>query len=278
MVDLHGKTVVITGASAGIGAAAARQLSALGANLVIVGRSPTKTAAVAEELGCASVVADFAVLDDVRRLADDLLDLCPRIDVLAHNVGGMSLERITTVDGHEHTWQSNYLAPFLLQSLLQGRLTASGARVIFTSSIGHWMGTIRLDDLDLEHHKYSGFGAYCNSKLAGLLFMRELVRRTEGTWMTAFAFHPGLVKTNFLIDLEHGNLSAGQRARHKLLNIVEASEGAAPLVRLATIDDPSGINGQYFSRAKADARTKKTVQDASLASALWRQTAATLAG
>ena len=143
--DLTGRTAVVTGASAGIGAAAARELAARGATVVVVGRSPEKTAAVAEDLGSLSVVADFAVLDDVRRLATQLLEMCPRIDVLAHNAGAMNQERITTVDGHEKTIQTNYLAPFLLQKLLQDRLSQSHTRVIVTSSVGHWIGRIRLD-------------------------------------------------------------------------------------------------------------------------------------
>src|SRR3954447_11972948 len=134
---MEGKTIVITGASAGVGAAAARQLADLGADVVVVGRSPDKTAAVARSIGTEPLVADFARLSDVRRLAEQLLERCPKIDVLANNAGGIFPRRTVTEDGHELTFQVNHLAPFLLTALLRDRLVETGgSRVITTSSVG----------------------------------------------------------------------------------------------------------------------------------------------
>nr|MDT0667841.1 SDR family NAD(P)-dependent oxidoreductase [Micromonospora sp. DSM 115978] len=126
---MAGRTVVVTGASDGIGAAAARRLAQSGETVVLVGRAPAKTAAVAAEIGADHFVADFAELAQVRRLATELLDRCPRIDVLANNAGGIMGDRALTADGHELTFQVNHLAPFLLTVLLMDRLVESTASV-----------------------------------------------------------------------------------------------------------------------------------------------------
>ena len=142
------QTIVITGASDGIGAAAAGQLRALGHQVVVVGRSPEKTAAVAQALNAPSHLADFADLGQVRALAAELLASYPRIDVLANNAGGLFGQE-TTKDGFDKTFQVNHLAPFLLTHLLMDRLIESDARVIQTSSAAHRLfGHIDLDDLD----------------------------------------------------------------------------------------------------------------------------------
>ena len=122
---LDGRTVVITGASDGIGAAAARQVARLGARVIVVGRSAQKTAAVAESIGATALTGDFARLEDVRRVAGQILALCPRIDVLANNAGAMFPHRVVTADGNEMTFQVNYLAGFLLTGLLRPRLAAT---------------------------------------------------------------------------------------------------------------------------------------------------------
>ena len=148
--QLHGKTVVITGASSGIGAEAARRLAELGATVAVAGRSPEKTAAVAQRIGGQAHLADFGRLDDVRRLAADLLAAYERIDILANNAGTISTHRTTSADGHEMTFQVNYLAPFLLTNLLLARLAAApaGARVINTGSNVYRRARLDLDDLD----------------------------------------------------------------------------------------------------------------------------------
>jgi NAD(P)-dependent dehydrogenase (short-subunit alcohol dehydrogenase family) len=189
--DMRGKTVVVTGASAGIGAAAARQFADLGATVAVVGRSAQKTAAVADAIGAEAHLVDYSRLDDVRRLADELLARYPRTDVLANNAGGVFSGRNTSADGHEMTFQVNHLAPFLLTNLLLDRLTKApeGARVINTASSAYRTGRLDLDDLDRALGRYSGSGAYAATKLANILFTRELARRMQGTGVTTSAFH-----------------------------------------------------------------------------------------
>ena len=146
------KTIVITGASDGIGAAAARQLHRDGHQIAVVGRSPAKTRAVADELGADAFIADFTRLEEVRRLAGELDSAYPRIDVLANNAGGIFGDRTKTVDGHEMTFQINHLAPFLLTRLLLDKLIASDASVIQTSSVGAraLAPKLNLNDLDMD--------------------------------------------------------------------------------------------------------------------------------
>src|SRR3981081_1240168 len=140
--NMLGRTVVVTGARARSGAAAARQAADLGATVAVVGRSAQKTAAVADAIGAEAHLVDYSRLDDVRRLADELLARYPCIDVLANNAGGVFSGRNTTADGHEMTFQVNHLAPFLLTNLLLDRLTKTpeGARVINTASVAYRRG------------------------------------------------------------------------------------------------------------------------------------------
>ncbi|WP_243788343.1 SDR family NAD(P)-dependent oxidoreductase [Saccharopolyspora gloriosae] len=273
--DLTGKTVVITGASAGVGAAAARELAARGADVVPVGRSADKTRVVADELGVQPLVADYASLAQVRSLADRLLERCPVIDVLAHNAGGVGPDRRVTEDGFELTLQSNYLAPFLLQALLRERLSASRAQVIVTSSMGHRFGRISLEDLNFSRRRFSPFLAYAAAKLADVLFVRELARRAPETGISAVAFHPGAVGSSFGRDAGGAAslLYNTWLARYLLLS---NEQGAAPLVHLATLDDPMSVNGRYFHRMRADAPTSKQARDPELARELWATTEAML--
>jgi NAD(P)-dependent dehydrogenase (short-subunit alcohol dehydrogenase family) len=169
-----GRTIVITGASDGLGAAAAKRLSGSGEDVVVVGRSPQKTKAVATELGADYLVADFTDLAQVRALAEELLARYPRIDVLANNAGGFMGEREVTVDGHEKTFQVNHLAPFLLTTLLLDRLVESQASVLNTSS-----------------------KAYGDAKLENILFTKELHHRYHAAGISTAAFHPGSVASNF---------------------------------------------------------------------------------
>ncbi|EEA03185.1 short-chain dehydrogenase/reductase SDR [Burkholderia sp. H160] len=196
-------TIIITGASDGIGAASARQLKAKGHRVVIVGRSRTKTEALARELGAPFHVADYARLTDVQRLASEL-ERYDRIDVLANNAGGIMGEREVTGDGFEKTFQVNHLAPFLLTRLLLKRLIASRAKVIQTASIAANMYGGKFDITDLNNERgYQPHLAYGNGKLANILFTRELHRRYYADGIAAVAFHPGVVRSSFASDTTH---------------------------------------------------------------------------
>nr|WP_042186430.1 SDR family NAD(P)-dependent oxidoreductase [Kibdelosporangium sp. MJ126-NF4]CEL17273.1 putative oxidoreductase [Kibdelosporangium sp. MJ126-NF4]CTQ91497.1 putative oxidoreductase [Kibdelosporangium sp. MJ126-NF4] len=257
MRRLDGRTVVVTGASAGIGAAAAKRFASLGANVAVVGRSKEKTTAVARQIGGTPYTVDFARLDDVRRLADDL-DY-PTIDVLANNAGLISDTRKMTPDGNEITFQVNHLAPFLLTHLLTDRLKAAPeARVITTASAAHGFARLDLDDLGFGARKYGKQSAYGTSKLANILFTQELARRTAGTSVTASCFHPGPVSTDFFRDMGF--------ARLVLWMALRPEQGARPLVHLATVDDPETVNGAYYSRMK---RREPKRTSAELAARLW---------
>jgi len=266
MVD---RTVVITGASAGIGAAAARQLRALGARLVVLGRSPQRTAAVAAETGALPIVADFSRLADVRRAAAEIADACPRIDVLMNNAGGLFPHLALTEDGNETTFQVNHLAPFLLTRLLLPRLAATkGSRVIVTSSVVNAIGRVDLTDLDRAWRRYGQFGVYFDSKLANIMFARELARRTGPGGPTATAVHPGVVVSSFGRDTWYVH------TLYRPLRLVGArtpAGGARPLVALATRPDPETVNGAYLHRYTVRDRffTGHQARDVELGRALW---------
>ena len=269
------QTIVITGASDGIGAAAARQLAARGEQVVLAGRSPAKTAAVAAELNAPYHVADFTDLAQVRELAGTLAAEYPRIDVLANNAGGIFWARQLTPDGFEKTFQVNHLAPFLLTTLLLPTLTASSAKVIQTSSSAAKLyGLIDIEDLQNEK-KYSPNKAYGDAKLANILFTRELQRRYGAQGINAVAFHPGVVATNFASD----TTSFFRFVYHtplKWLMATTARKAAGTLTFLA-----EGTPGQTwqpgeFYAGNQLARSHEQAYDDYLARELWDQSAALL--
>ncbi|SER17767.1 SDR family NAD(P)-dependent oxidoreductase [Microlunatus flavus] len=266
-------TIVITGASDGIGAAAARRLHAEGHEVVLVGRSEAKTAAVAGELGATAYTSDFSDLADVRRLADDLRANHPRIDVLANNAGGIMGHRALTVDGFERTFQVNHLAPFLLTNLLMPTLVSSDATVVQTASIAaRLFGHVDLDDLQLERG-YSPDRAYGNGKLENILFTRELDRRHRADGIAAAAFHPGIVGTSFASDTTHPMRFVYHTPVIKNLFTISPERGAKGLVWLAT-QEPGRAwpTGQYFERNKV-AKSNPQARDADLARGLWDRSA-----
>ena len=273
---LPSQTIVITGASDGIGAAAARRLTADGNTVVLVGRSPEKTAAVADELGLKYHVADFAELDQVRRLADELLTEHPTIDVLANNAGGIMGHRQETVDGFELTFQVNHLAPFLLTNLLLPTLVESRAKVIQTSSIAaRLFGHLDLDDLGLERG-YSPDRAYGNAKLANILFTRELDTRYGDQGIAAAAFHPGVVGTNFASDTTHPMRFLYQTPVVRNLFTISPQRGARGLVWLAQNEPRTRWpTGEYFQHNRV-ARSNPQARDAELARGLWDRSAGLL--
>ncbi|GAB2585416.1 SDR family NAD(P)-dependent oxidoreductase [Microlunatus antarcticus] len=267
------QTIVITGASDGIGAAAARKLVADGHLVVLVGRSPEKTAAVARELAAPYHVADFSDLGQVRRLADELGTAYDRIDVLANNAGGIMGHRTLTGDGHELTFQVNHLAPFLLTNLLLPLLTASQAKVIQTSSIAaRLFGHVVLDDLDLERG-YSPDRAYGNGKLENILFTRELDRRHRSDGIAAAAFHPGVVGTNFASDTTHPMRFLYQTPVINKLFTISPERGSRGLLWLAE-NTPGATwpTGEYFEHNKV-AKSNPQARDADLAVGLWDRSA-----
>ncbi|MCQ1953586.1 SDR family NAD(P)-dependent oxidoreductase [Arthrobacter jinronghuae] len=271
------KTIVITGASDGIGAAAARQLTENGHHVVVVGRSPEKTAAVAKDTGGEYFLADFADLGSVRTLASELLQRYPRIDVLANNAGAVfGNERQVTSDGHEMTFQVNYLAPFLLTQLLTDRLLESKGTVINTSSLANRLfGNVDLDDLENENG-YNPSKAYGNAKLEQILFTEEFDRRYRSHGATSTAFHPGVIGSSFS-SAEGSAMRAVYQSPLLRRFLPTPEKGARTLVFLAEgtpgTDYPTG---KYFVRSKV-AKPNKQAGDAALALGLWNRSVAMLA-
>jgi NAD(P)-dependent dehydrogenase (short-subunit alcohol dehydrogenase family) len=233
----------------------------------VVGRDPERTNAVATAAAGIPFVADFDRLDEVRGLAKHLLSEFPTIDALLNNAGGLSSPRGLTADGHERTFQRNYLAPFLLTNLLVDRIGESGGRVISTSSSANNTGRVRLDDLDWARRPWlGGWGAYGASKLEINLFIRELAHRTG---LTAYSVHPGYVSTRFGTDSALIRLADAIRTGGFGMS---AARGAVPLVRLAT-DSPSAPSGTFFDRLTPNGRENRRAKDSELARALWERSA-----
>ncbi|MCC9145253.1 MULTISPECIES: SDR family NAD(P)-dependent oxidoreductase [unclassified Arthrobacter] len=271
------KTIVITGASDGIGAAAARRLTQDGHHVVLVGRSPEKTAAVARDTGGEYFLADFADLGSVRTLASELLQRYPHIDVLANNAGAVfGNVRQVTEDGHEMTFQVNYLAPFLLTQLLTDRLLESKGTVINTSSMANRLfGNVDLDDLENENG-YNPSKAYGNAKLEQILFTEEFDRRYRSHGATSTAFHPGVIGSSFS-NAEGSAMRAVYQSPLLRRLLPTPEKGARTLVFLAEgtpgTDYPTG---KYFVRSKV-AKPNKQAGDAALALGLWNRSVAMLA-
>lgn len=269
---LRGKTVVLTGASDGIGAAAARELAKAGAHVVPVGRSPQKTARVADELGVVGEIADFARLDDVRSLAARIRARCPRIDVLINNAGGVFAKKLVTQDGNERTFQVNHLAPYLLTRLLQGPLRHSGARVVTTASSAAHLGRLRIEDLVPGAQSkgiYIGFRAYSTTKLANVLFAAELARRWPEVASTSY--HPGPVASQFGRGSGVVGFVFAVPQFRALIRTPE--QGADTMLWLASADDSEGrYSGGLFTDRRL-MRAPRQTADASLASDLWELSA-----
>lgn len=271
---MNQRTIVLTGASSGIGASAAAVLAERGEQVAVVGRNTDRTRSVADRVGGEAFIADYDHLDDVHTLADALLARYDRIDVLANNAGGLVSQRSMTVDGHERTIQSNHLAPFLLTSLLLPRLIENAAdapvRIVSTSSVANLFGTISLTDLDWQHRRWmGGWQAYGASKLATILFIRELAERTTGTGVTAYSFHPGAVATGFGSTSPLIKFASTVTGGHYGIS---AAAGAVPLLALTGRDAVGAPSGTYFDRLTPNGRVNNRARDPQLARDLWALT------
>ncbi|MFU8870819.1 SDR family NAD(P)-dependent oxidoreductase [Micromonospora sp. SL4-19] len=267
MEDLTGRrTVVVTGASSGIGLAAAVDLASRGDRVVLVGRDPARLRSAGDRVREISgerpelFRADFAVLDDVRRLAEQLRAAYDRIDVLANNAGAIVLQPVTTIDGFELTLQANHLAPFLLSNLLRDRI----GRMVVTASGAHRSGALDPDDLNVTLHRYRPMRAYGTSKQANILFTAEAARRWPE--VSAYSFHPGVVRTRF------GNESPLVALGMRLLPFRSPEKGAETLVWLANQDPDRLVGGGYY-RDRRLRRPLSKASDPALAARLWTASA-----
>ena len=272
---MAGRTVLVTGASGGIGRATAQGLATMDAHVAITGRDRERTEAAAREMRAAGgrvdvFVANLSSQSEARRLADEVLESLPRIDVLVNNVGGYWNTRHVTADGLERTFALNHLAPFLLTNLLLDRLKESApARVVTVSSHAHAQGRIDFDDLHGER-SYSGARAYNQSKLANVLFTYELARRVQASAVTANALHPGVVRTSFGTEDPAGV----QRLVVPLMRpfMKAPAQGAATSIHLASAPDLEQVTGRFFANRKPKRSSKRSYDEAA-AARLWRVSA-----
>lgn len=262
--------VVLTGATRGIGRAAAIELARRGAEVALVGRDPERVRLVAQEAAAASGggrvhvhVAELALMSEVRALAGEIRDRYEHVDVLANNAGALFASRKETAEGFEQTFALNHLAPFLLTNLLRDRLV--GGRVVTTASDAHKSGRLALDDLQSEK-SYSA-RPYGTSKLCNILFTRELARRARE--LHANCFHPGVVRTGFAKN-EPGIWKVVATLGAPFFRSPE--RGARSLVWLALSDDAAALSGEYIEDEKVVAPSAQA-QDDALARRLWERSA-----
>jgi NAD(P)-dependent dehydrogenase (short-subunit alcohol dehydrogenase family) len=262
--------VVLTGATRGIGRAAAIELARRGADVELVGREPDRVGAVVEAAtatgGAGQVhghVADLALMSNVRTLAEEIRRRHEHIDVLANNAGALFASRRETPEGLEQTFALNHLAPFLLTNLLRDRL--DGGRVVTTASDAHRSGRLDLDDLQSER-SYSP-RVYGTSKLCNILFTRELARRAPD--LHANCFHPGVVRTGFAKN-ENGIWRIVATLGAPFFRSPE--RGARSLIWLALSDDAAAFTGEYIVDEKVAAPSAQALDD-NLAEKLWEQSA-----
>jgi NAD(P)-dependent dehydrogenase (short-subunit alcohol dehydrogenase family) len=273
--DLVGKVILVTGATDGIGKAAAAEFAKRGATLTIVGRSQEKTAQVLAELKAASnnpnlemLICDLSRMADVKRAADEFKAKHDRLDVLVNNAGATFKEPVLGPDGLELTFALNHLAYFeLTTALLELIRSTPGARVVSTSSAMQARGKLDLAKTPTSLDS-SGPGAYATSKLANILFTKELQRHLEGTTATANCFEPGVVRTHFGgFGSDHGLLVNAVYALAKPF-AKTPEQGADTLLWLATSPDAALLKGEYVSKRKPIA-PQKQAQDPQLATDLW---------
>lgn len=269
------KTIVLTGASDGIGAEAARQVASSAHRLILVGRSAEKTRAVAQETGASWFTADFARLDDVRELAAKITDAVGEggIHVLANNAGGIFGDQTPTVDGFEKTMQVNHLAPFLLTNLLLPHVRKVEGAVINTSSIAHRLfGHIDVDDLD-NTRRFRPNKAYGDAKLSNVLFAKSLHARFHAEGLSAVAFHPGTVRTNFASE-SSSVMRLLYRTPLKRIMLIGPDKGGATLRWfIEGTPDETWFSGAYYDERVLTTKVNPQVNDAALAEALWQRSA-----
>jgi NAD(P)-dependent dehydrogenase (short-subunit alcohol dehydrogenase family) len=271
---MQDKVVVITGATSGIGQIAAERLAVLGARIVLVARDPARANRTLARLRAAGPhfahrahLADLSVLAEVKRVGAEIAAAEPRIDVLINNAGNVFPRREVTADGLERTFATNHMAYFVLTALLRERLTAAApSRIVNTASAAHLGRTLDFDDLQLA----SGYAiktAYGRSKLANILFTRELARRLAGTGVTANCLHPGFVATG--LGQRAGGIFA-LAVRFAMLFAGRPESGANTIVHLASSPDVASTNRGYFIESRP-AQPSVAAQDDGAAKRLWEE-------
>lgn len=269
-MKLEGKVCIVTGSTSGIGKETVVGLAKEGARLVLPVRNIDKGESLRQEIHALTgnghvdlMPCDLASLDSVRSFAKSFLERYDRLDLLINNAGIWETKRKESVDGIELTFAVNHLAPFLLTYLLTDRLIASApSRVINVSSEAHRQGAMRFDDLE-GRKKWSSFGSYAQSKLANVLFTKELARKMNGAGVTVNSLHPGVVNTR-LFDKFPKFLASVFR-----LFMISPEKGANTTLFLATSPEVKEVTAEYFSKSKIK-RTASQAHDTEAARKLWQ--------
>jgi retinol dehydrogenase 14 len=267
-MNMTGKTVLITGATNGIGKAAALELARQGARVAITARDAKRGQATLDEIKDATnnpnlelYIADLSKQADVRKLAAEFTAKHQTLDVLLNNAGGVFDTRLETADGLEMTFALNHLAYFLLTNLLLETLKRTpNARIVNVSSSAQGMGKINFDDL--QSKRFSSFGAYSMSKLANVVFTYSLAKKLEGTGVTVNALHPGNVASGF------GDNSKSGMMRFVYSFSLSPENGADTAVYLASSPDVAGKSGEYFEKRQAK-RSNPLSYDQGVQERLW---------
>jgi NAD(P)-dependent dehydrogenase (short-subunit alcohol dehydrogenase family) len=275
MSDTAGRVCLLTGATQGIGRAAAQSLIHTGMRLILVARDPVRLQALADQLRRAvpgaeveTLAGDLSRVAEIRRLAAEFRARHDRLHVLLNNAGAVFARREVTSEGLERTFALNHLGYFVLtQELLPVLKASAPARIVNVSSDAHLRASLDLDDLQYERRRYRGMAAYGQSKLLNILFTRELARRLEGTGVTANVMHPGFVRTGFGHNTPGLLKSAVQVAQ---LFARTPEQGARTLVYLGTSPAVATVSGQYFVDERPG-RTSRVAQDDAAARRLWEQ-------
>jgi NAD(P)-dependent dehydrogenase (short-subunit alcohol dehydrogenase family) len=271
---MAGKTCLVTGATSGIGEVTAIELAELGASVILVGRSPTRLQATAERIHkrapgvlVETIQADLTRQAEVLRVAAEVKGRHRKLDVLVNNAGAAYPTRRESGDGIELTWALNHMAYFLLTRELLELLKASApSRVVSVASDAHRMVSgIDFEDPEWKRKKYQSFRVYGHSKLANILFARELARRLAGTGVTSNALHPGFVSTRFG---ESGTGFSRYLWDAAMYLAISPQEGARTPVYLASSPEVEGETGEYYYKCKV-AKTTPAGRDAAMAERLW---------
>lgn len=275
--DMVGRTVVITGATDGIGRITAERLAQRGARVAIVGRNPAKVSATVSEIARAApdapeitaVIADLSVQAEVRRAAAELDAALPAVDVLVNNAGAIYAEHEQSADGVERTMALNHIGYFLFtKHMLPALRRGAAARIVVVASEAHRGAALHLDDLLFRHRRWTSWGAYCESKLANIMFTYALARRLRGTGITANCLHPGFVQSQFGSG---GGFASVMLRLAMRVAAISVERGAETSVFLAADRSVAARSGEYFDKC-AVRRSSDASYDAEAQEALWTAT------
>jgi retinol dehydrogenase 12 len=272
--DMTGRTVVVTGATDGIGRVTAERLAQRGARVAIVGRNAAKVRATVDAIAGAApgappptgIVADLSVQAEVRRAAAELDASLPAVDVLVNNAGAIFSAHQSSADGIERTFALNHLGYFLFtKHLLPALRRGTAPRIVVVASEAHRGASLVLDDLTFRHRRWTSWGAYSESKLANIMFTYALARRLRGTGISANCLHPGFVRTQFGST---GGMFGMLLRMVMQVSAISVERGAATSVFLAADRTVSARSGEYYDASKARRSTDGSY-DAEAQEALW---------